>query len=276
MATTDRNSTTVDELEQNIRSHAGTDHTVQTTLATSERIIARVADGIYREPWAAFRELIANAYDADASYVIIDTGQPEFERITVRDDGAGMSPRVLAYVLKNIGGSSKRTTVGAELNTARADSPHLSPGGRPLIGKIGIGLFAVAQLTQHFQIITKTKGERHRLSATVILQTHEEESIIDDDTDYVAGTVNILSQEVPEHEKDSHGTSIVLYHLGNEVRRTLQSTRIWEAASVEAGSGESLRTAPRYHIGHIANGNSLDPNLPWTTLTIRTISLPCY
>ena len=51
----------------------------ETTLATSERIIARVTDGIYREPWAAFRELVANAYDADASYVVIETGQPEFE-----------------------------------------------------------------------------------------------------------------------------------------------------------------------------------------------------
>ena len=34
-------------------------------------------------------------------------------------------------------------------------NPSLSPGGRRLIGKIGIGLFSVSQLTRHFQIITK-------------------------------------------------------------------------------------------------------------------------
>ena len=66
--------------------------------------------------------MIANAYDADASYVVIETGQPEFDRMTVRDDGIGMSPKTLAYVLKNIGGSSKRTAAGADLNTVSRDA----------------------------------------------------------------------------------------------------------------------------------------------------------
>ena len=73
----------LDALEANIRANADNRQPVNTTLATSDRIIARVTDGIYREPWAAFRELVANAYDADASYVVIETGQPDFHRITV-------------------------------------------------------------------------------------------------------------------------------------------------------------------------------------------------
>ena len=263
MTITDRDPTAVEVLEQEIRSSVGTDHVVQTKLATSERIIARVTDGIYREPWAAFRELIANAYDADASYVIIETGQPEFERMTVRDDGVGMSPKTLAYVLKNIGGSSKRTSVGAELNTARPDSPHLSPGGRPLIGKIGIGLFAVAQLTQHFQIITKAAGERHRISATVKLQTHDEARVLDLDAEFDAGLVDIVLQEVPENEEETHGTSVVLYHMRHEVRHTLQSSRLWNASSVDAGGGESVQKPPEYHIGGNFNGISTEPHLPW-------------
>ena len=116
----------VDELETNIRRAAESNQPVDTNLATSDRIIARVTDGIYREPWAAFRELVANAYDADASYVVIETGQPDFQRMTVRDDGIGMSPRTLAYVLKNIGGSSKRTPVGIHLHTVSSTSPDLS------------------------------------------------------------------------------------------------------------------------------------------------------
>ena len=203
----------LDELEADIRANADNNQPVETTLATSERIIARVTDGIYREPWAAFRELIANAYDADASYVVIESGQPEFYRMTVRDDGIGMSPKTLAYVLKNIGGSSKRTAVGAELNTARSGAHHLSPGERPLIGKIGIGLFAVAQLTQHFQIITKAAGEGHRISATVRLRTHDEERIQESDGEYVAGSVTIVSEKVPHEEWGSQGTSVVLYQM---------------------------------------------------------------
>jgi hypothetical protein len=38
---------------------------VRTRLKASERVIARVTDGIYRQPASAFRELISNAWDAD-------------------------------------------------------------------------------------------------------------------------------------------------------------------------------------------------------------------
>lgn len=262
MAATGR-SAGLDELEADIRANADNDEPVETTLATNERIIARVTDGIYREPWAAFRELVANSYDADASYVVIETGQPEFHRMTVRDDGIGMSPRTLAYVLKNIGGSSKRTIVGADLNTARSGAFHLSPGGRPLIGKIGIGLFAVAQLTQHFQIITKAAGESCRISATVRLRTHDEESMHEGDGEYVAGNVAIVSEKVPDEEVESQGTSVVLYQMRDEVRRTLQSAKLWDAAFVETGGGESVRKPPEFHIGYSSGEDSLDPCLPW-------------
>ena len=263
MKSTSRSSIEIDELEANIRANAENRQPVETTLATSERIIARVTDGIYREPWAAFRELVANAYDADASYVVIETGQPEFQRMTVRDDGIGMSPKTLAYVLKNIGGSSKRKTAGAKLNTVRFGAPNLSPGGRPLIGKIGIGLFAVAQLTQHFQIITKSAEEDQRLSATVRLRTHDEEELQGDGSDYVAGSVTIVSEKVPNEEKDAHGTSVVLYQLREEMRRALQSAQRWEAASVDTGGGESVQKPPQFHIGHSLNADSAQPSLPW-------------
>ena len=174
-------------------------------------------------------ELVANAYDADASYVVIETGQPEFERMTVHDDGIGMTPKTLAYVLNNIGGSSKRTAEGADLQTVQKDAHDTSPGGRKLIGKIGIGLFAVAQLTQHFQIITKTAGEGYRISATIRLKTHDEEQLQKGAAEYVAGDVAIISQKVPKSERPTHGTSVVLYHMRPEVRRILQSAKRWEA-----------------------------------------------
>ena len=263
MTAPSRRGVGLDELEASIRANADNQQPIETNLATSQRIIARVTDGIYREPWAAFRELVANAYDADASYVVIETGQPDFKRMTVRDDGLGMSPRTLAYVLKNIGGSSKRTAAGAELKTVRGDALDLSPGGRQLIGKIGIGLFAVAQLTQHFQIITKAAGESHRLSATVNLRTHDEEAVQQNEAEYIAGSVKIMSQKVPDEERSTQGTSVVLYQLRDEVRRTLQSAKLWDAASVETGGGESVQRPPRFHIGHSFKDAPLGSNLPW-------------
>lgn len=242
---------------------------IELPLATSQRIIARVTDGIYREPWAAFRELCANAYDADAERVVIETGAPEFDQITIRDDGAGMTPETLAYLVENIGGSSKRTPSGSALNVASADDPDLSPGGRPLIGKIGIGLFAVAQLTQHFQIVTKARGERVRSWATVILRTHREgRPGQPPEAQFEAGRVRLRSEAVPETEYDAHGTTIVLHELRPEIRRLLQSVNMWQAQAEVGPTDEPIMPPPTYHIGRLEDERRgltpLEANLPWT------------
>ena len=259
----------INDLAARIRESARTKEQVQTELATSQRIIARVTDGIYREPWAAFRELIANSYDADATRVVIETGQPDFQQVIVRDNGNGMSPDTLAYVLRSIGGSSKRTATGVRLHTSAEGEIDHSPHGRPLIGKIGIGLFAVAQLTQHFQIITKASGEDIRTSATVKLTTHDEDKLGEQGAQYVAGTVVVESEPVPESERGSHGTSVVLYALRPEIRRVLQSVRRWEATTVTEGAdGKPVSQPPLYHIGSPisslqSGASTVEARLPW-------------
>src|ERR1700722_16030375 len=65
---------------------------IATSLRTDARVIARVTDGIYRQPGSALRELISNAYDADATTVTIQTDRPRFRRIVIEDDGIGMTP----------------------------------------------------------------------------------------------------------------------------------------------------------------------------------------
>lgn len=259
-------------LAEQIARTSETGESIEEELATSGRIIARVTDGIYREPWAAFRELIANAYDADATQVLVETGQPDFEQVTFRDNGIGMTPAVLAYVMKNIGGSSKRTAVGRNLHTTDPVNLEMSEGGRPLIGKIGIGLFAVAQLTQHFQIITKQAGSRYRLSATVRLRTYDEHvaaSDVDPDAEYVAGKVNFLSESVSDDEVQAQGTRIILYDLREQVKKDLRSERRWEQIRQqdEDAGGRSLAERPIYHIGSPfevdATGEEITPELPW-------------
>ena len=254
----------INTLATQIESSVETGEAVSTKLATSQRIIARVTDGIYREPWAAFRELVINAYDADATRVIVETGAPDFKQIIIRDNGNGMSPLAIAYMLKSIGGSSKRTSAGTKYNTVSRDSADKSPKGRPLIGKIGIGLFSVAQLTQHFQIITKSAGEKIRTSATIKLETHDEEH--NDEYEYVAGDVSILSELVKDSDIETHGTSIVLYELRPEIRRSLQSEARWRL--VEGPDGRPVRDAPVFHVGVLPNQfqdmeKGIESNLPW-------------
>lgn len=263
-----------------IKGSVDTGEAVETKLATSQRIIARITDGIYREPWAAFRELVINAYDADATRVIVETGAPDFEQVIIRDDGNGMTPDAVAYMLKSIGGSSKRTSAGTTYNTVSRESPDKSPRGRLLIGKIGIGLFSVAQLTQHFQIITKSASEGIRTSATIKLETHDDEqSTSNDEHEYVGGVVSILSERVEVSDIGTQGTSIILYSLRPEIKRLLRSTVRWQLVDSIGPDDKPVRDAPVYHIGVLPNQiqgmeEGKESRLPWKEEDSETDKFP--
>lgn len=242
------------KLVDSIRASHGTDAIVQTTLKTSQRVIARVTDGIYRQPGSAIRELISNAYDADASKVVISTDAPRFERIMVEDDGHGMSPEALAYLLQNIGGSAKRRDNGAELGMTSYGDSRLSPGGRVLIGKIGIGLFSVSQLTNSFQIITKTAGDDFRTIAAVVMRQYADEKVqpatSDPDEQFESGKVTIWRESAADI--DSHGTTIILNSLRRQAKDTLRSNDVWLAIEQDEQSEEQRSIdPPKYHIGRI-------------------------
>lgn len=244
-------------LVASIRASHGTGNIVQTTLRTDERVIARVTDGIYRQPGSALRELISNAYDADATRVVIKTDAPRFERISVEDDGLGMGPEALAHLLLHIGGSAKRSEAGPGLGVTDSDDPMCSPNGRRLIGKIGIGLFSVSQLTHTFQIITKVKGDDHRTVATVALRQYaDEELALSQDGEqrkFESGKVNIWREKAAD--TDAHGTTIVLTSIRPQARDTLRSREIWNAIEQNESQSEleekQAIEPPRFHIGRV-------------------------
>jgi hypothetical protein len=257
---------------------------VRTKLKASERVIARVTDGIYRQPSSALRELISNAWDADANNVTILTDAPRFSRIYVRDDGAGMSYSTLSRLLHSIGGSAKRREEGQTLGVTAQDDPDRTPGGRALIGKIGIGLFSVSQLSRSFRIITKVRGENYRLIAEVRLHAYSEDSEDDhsrkDDDQFVSGDV-FITRELAE-DTEAHGTDIVLDEVKPRVRDLLRSADRWRAldekeAALKAGDSDTWANirveTPQYHTGWIpdlaasADGPTVlavPAKLPWT------------
>lgn len=265
------------DLAAYLRSHKGPEYLVSTTLKTDERVIARVTDGIYRQPGSALRELIVNAYDADATRVIIKTDPPRFERIEVTDDGMGMSPEVLAHLLFHIGGSAKRHEDGRTLGVTANEDSLFSPKGRRLIGKIGIGLFSISQLTRSFQIITKIAGDPHRTIATVVLKQYADEGgeLLDGDQHkYESGKVNLWRE--PASDSEAHGTTIVLTNIRPQAKDTLRSREIWEALRQQAdttapGEKRSLEP-PRFHIGATDESGDVlirtgadNSSLPWNS-----------
>lgn len=261
-------------LIQQIKKNLDTGKVSEAKLATDDRVLARITDGIYRQPASALRELIANSYDADASNVYIQTDFPRFSKISVRDDGNGLTVDGLANLIHHIGGSPKRTKAGVGLGVVNKNDSSLSPGGRRLIGKIGIGLFSVAQLTRHFQIITKTKGSEHRLVAEVMLKTYTEDDLAtlskQDRVTFETGIVRI--QAFPAENKDTHGTEILLLDLRQQTKELLQSRDIW--FRVDAGQDPTqmteVRQPPTYHIGRMQAGSdeilSEPKRLPWDSV----------
>lgn len=246
----------------------------EAVLRTDDRVLARITDGIYRQPSSALRELISNAYDADATEVFIDTDAPRFSRIQIRDNGRGMDEAALSRLIHHIGGSSKRTTLGAELGTTDPNNPNLSPGGRRLIGKIGIGLFSVSQLTSHFQIITKIKGNDYRLFADVILKTYSEDGGEAPDGSYETGRVRVLS--VPADDVESQGTQIILQEMHPRARDILRSRERWdryvEQMELPDEERDAMASPPVFHSGFLAREPDpedgelvfrFEPALPW-------------
>ncbi len=262
------------EFAQELRSKQNTGEEAKTILSTSDRVLARITDGIYRQPSSALRELISNAYDADATEVTIQTDAPRFEKITIRDNGNGMTYEALSNLIHNIGGSIKRTVVDDSFGIVDADDPTLSPVlKRKIIGKIGIGLFAVSQLTHHFQIITKRKGDNFKLFADVILKTYTEDELTDIKTSenkkpkkFETGTAVVKTIKDPN--LDAHGTDIILLKLKKHSRDLLRSRELWERVLADDNQNEEEPAVePAYHIGklNLEDGTTIRRNarLPW-------------
>jgi hypothetical protein len=240
-------------------------------LATDERVLARITDGIYRQPASALRELISNAYDADAKDVVILTDAPRFAQISIRDDGQGLTPEVVEHLVKHIGGSVKRSEEGPTLGVTAKTDQNRSPGGRQLIGKLGIGLFSVAQFTRHFLIITKTRGDTHRTIADITLgSVGGQQKLLPlkngGPREIETGHARIWRERATE--KDSHGTEIKLLDLLPRTRAELASNDLWAKIDFEKEDEESEKTKPPiWHIGRMKPKQSelleSPTSLPW-------------
>ena len=138
------------------------------TLQVAAQIIERISSGLYRSPESSLKELISNAFDADAGNVWIrfyfdykEGGRIRLARITVTDDGTGMDIDTLRYVFTHVGGSRKETE--------NPEQDPLTPGGRPLIGRLGIGMLSIASACEMFIVRTKKRGQNREFLAEIDL-----------------------------------------------------------------------------------------------------------
>jgi hypothetical protein len=101
--------------------------------------ILRELSGVYKPFVKAFKELISNAFDADADVVRVAFAD-DFSSATVADDGQGMTPFEFRNDFTRIGGGSRRW------------GKDRTRKGRLRIGSKGIGFLAVARYCDRLKV----------------------------------------------------------------------------------------------------------------------------
>ncbi len=114
--------------------------TIPITIDKSHLIT--IGEKLYQEGVELIRELVCNAYDADATNVWIESDPYQ---IKVRDDGSGM----------DLSGLRQYLTIGSEEKKYNHTSPVFK---RERIGQFGIGKFAVLSACSVFKVHTQ-KGD---------------------------------------------------------------------------------------------------------------------
>lgn len=106
--------------------------------------IIRELSGVYKPFPKAFKELISNAFDADAEEVRVEFTD-SFSSVTVSDDGCGMTPFDFRNDFTRIGGGSRRW------------SGDRTKRGRLRIGSKGIGFLALARYCERLRVESHAK-----------------------------------------------------------------------------------------------------------------------
>jgi len=137
-------------------------------IKLSSKTLVHISSGLYRSTANALKELVSNAFDADANVVRINTNYPEFDVLTCTDDGNGMTEKEFKRLMDGgIGDSDKRTGATDEA----LDSPRTKEG-RPIIGRIGIGMLAIAQVCYEFKIVSHHKESKTAFEAVLNLRPY--------------------------------------------------------------------------------------------------------
>lgn len=125
--------------------------TIEVTVDKSH--IVTIGERLYGESIELIRELVNNAYDADATEVKVTIKE---DTIVIADDGLGMDIEGLRQYF-NIGSTFKK------------NNPKSPKFGRDRIGEFGIGKFATLSASSRFEVWTK----RGDFQARVIFDKEE-------------------------------------------------------------------------------------------------------
>ena len=188
--------------------------------------IITIGERLYTESIEFVREIVNNAYDADATLVEITVSEDSIE---IKDNGAGMDREGLRQYF-SIGSQLK-------LHSSKSLAYH-----RDRIGQFGIGKFASLSACKRFEVLTK-KGD---FVGRVIFDKAEWEK--------AGGTWNLPLELLPPDFRKTDGTTVMLTGMNRRFELTDIEARIIEGTPLKAPSFRvrlnSHTITPRSLTGH--------------------------
>jgi hypothetical protein len=189
-------------------------------IILSAKVFGHISQGLYRTPAGAIKELISNAYDADATIVRVHTGFPRFETFSCQDNGKGISSSEFAQLMqRGIGNSVKR------LDDAEFSDIH----ERPLIGRLGLGILSLAQICTEFEITSHHRKSRSAFRVTIRFPPYTREEM--DSLSRTSGKIKGGEYRLIEEKFDAslQGVRIFTRSLRQQFRKRMQSSLILSA-----------------------------------------------
>ena len=211
---------------------------IVTPREPSVDIIRILSEGTYTSFPQALKEFISNASDAYASEVRFQFDE-EFNSLTIRDDGEGMSKEDFVNVFASVGRSGRSVP----------PSKNAIAKKRMKIGRFGIGALAVVGTAQRFTVRSVKRGSRSGFEASVDLNDLKEN--YNQGKDLKSVWKFAMSDWVGE-KVSTHFTEITLDGLRPDIRQSLE--RHGKSAGEFVGSISELSGLEelRWQLGVIA------------------------
>ncbi|MHC1736619.1 MAG: ATP-binding protein [Ignavibacteriaceae bacterium] len=127
----------------------------QTNIEVDKRILSLLSKSTYQKSFSsAIRELVSNAYDADSLSVNINISPgPDYSKISIEDDGNGMSENEF----------DKYLTIAATKTSSELTRKYK----RKRIGHFGVGFISIFPFCEKLEIISTVENSDEVLTATI-------------------------------------------------------------------------------------------------------------
>ncbi len=185
-----------------------------------------IGERLYSESIELIRELVNNAYDADATEVLIKMTD---ELIEVKDDGTGMDREGLRQYFN----------IGSQEKVLKAKSPRFH---RDRIGQFGIGKFASLSACECFEVYT----QKDDFAARVTFDKKEWEKEGEE--------WNLPLQILAPDKERGNGTTVTLLRLAREFEPEEVIRKIVEGTPLKVSNFtvrlNGMRITPRSLSGH--------------------------